>query len=108
MLCPECYCKSDVVDSREIRDSIIKRRRYCKNCKKRFGTIELPIPEEKIDKDQKFFLIGHLIKSMIETSPEKKPQKISSSGKKILRPKKAPEPDWDSMTDEEIEALIGS
>lgn len=106
MFCPECYCKSDVVDSRELHENLIRRKRYCRECKKRFMTIELPIPEAKQDKDQKIFLIGHLIQSMIETLPKTKLKKVSPTGKKILRVKKDPEPDWDKMTDEEIEKFF--
>lgn len=40
MLCPKCKNETSVIDSRDIDDIIIRRRRECDNCDYRFTTYE--------------------------------------------------------------------
>ena len=124
MLCPKCSNKSDVVDSRHLeKDNIIRRRRQCRKCEARFGTLEIQTEdlakiEDKVNLIgsalKHFLLLDHVTVSRRRTTPEKKetPEKIKRKPlKRVLTPKVTKhevEPDWDSMTDEEIEALIGS
>tara|TARA_R110000796_G_scaffold39346_1_gene98206 strand:+ start:310 stop:684 length:375 start_codon:yes stop_codon:yes gene_type:complete len=124
MLCPKCFSKSDVADSRHLeKDNIIRRRRQCKKCGNRFGTLEIQTEdlakiEDKVNLIgsalKHFLLLDHVAVSRKRITPEKKetPEKSKRKPlKRVLTPKVAKqevEPDWDSMTDEEIEALIGS
>lgn len=42
MICPECGCyDSTVIDSRQNDDGLIRRRRKCLICGKRYSTLEL-------------------------------------------------------------------
>ena len=124
MLCPKCSSKSDVADSRHLeKDNIIRRRRQCKKCGNRFGTLEIQTEdlakiEDKVNLIgsalKHFLLLDHVAVSRKRITPEKKetPEKSKRKPlKRVLTPKVAKqevEPDWDSMTEEEIEALIGS
>ena len=118
MLCPKCSSKSDVADSRHLKeDNIIRRRRHCKKCGERFGTLEIQTEdlakiEDKVNLIgsalKHFLLLDHVTVSRKSIIPEKSKRKPL---KRVLTPKVAKqevEPDWDSMTDEEIETLIGS
>lgn len=121
MLCPKCSNKSDVVDSRHLeKDNIIRRRRQCRKCEARFGTLEIQTEdlakiEDKVNLIgsalKHFLLLDHITVSRKRITPEKIKRKPL---KRVLTPRVAKvtkhevEPDWDSMTDEEIEALIGS
>jgi len=118
MLCPKCSNKSDVVDSRHLeKDNIIRRRRQCRKCEARFGTLEIQTEdlakiEDKVNLIgsalKHFLLLDHVTVSRKRITPEKSKRKPL---KRVLTPKVAKqeaEPDWDSMTDEEIETLIGS
>mgnify|MGYP003668832523 FL=1 len=124
MLCSKCLNKSDVVDSRHLlKENIIRRRRQCRKCGERFGTLEIQTEdlakiEDKVNLIgsalKHFLLLDHVTVSRKRITPEKKetPEKSKRKPlKRVLTPKVAKqevEPDWDSMTDEEIEALIGS
>lgn len=128
MLCPKCFSKSDVADSRHLeKDNIIRRRRQCKKCGNRFGTLEIQTEdlakiEDKVNLIgsalKHFLLLDHVTVSRKRITPEKKaeiPEKSKRKPfKRVLTPRVAKvtkhevEPDWDSMTDEEIETLIGS
>lgn len=128
MLCPKCSNKSDVVDSRHLeKDNIIRRRRQCRKCSKRFGTLEIQTEdlakiEDKVNLIgsalKHFLLLDNLTVSRKRITPEKKVEIPEKNKRKRLKRVLAPrvekvtqhevEPDWDSMTDEEIEALIGS
>lgn len=44
MLCPKCKNETSVVDSRDIEDTVIRRRRECDNCNYRFTTYERTEP----------------------------------------------------------------
>ena len=128
MLCPKCSNKSDVVDSRHLeKDNIIRRRRHCRKCEARFGTLEIQTEdlakiEDKVNLISSalkhFLLLDHVTVSRKSIIPEKKAEIPEKSKRKPLKRALTPrvakvtkhevEPDWDSMTDEEIEALIGS
>lgn len=121
MLCPKCSNKSDVVDSRHLtKDNIIRRRRQCRKCEARFGTLEIQTEELAKIEDKvnlissalkHFLLLDNITFSRKRITPEKIKRKPL---KRVLTPRVAKvtkhevEPDWDSMTDEEIETLIGS
>ena len=132
MLCPECSSKSDVADSRLMKENIIRRRRVCQSCKKKFTTLEVQM-EELAKIENKVQLIGSLFKHLLsldkvvvnksgtkvnvkklKKDPKVEKKVFSKNGKRILTPRPAKvtkfevEPDWDSMTDEEIENFIGS
>ena len=77
MRCVKCKGETKVKDSRSHKDTI-RRRRICKKCKHRFFTFE--VAEEK----------PKIIELKVETP------------KKRRTPKKQ-EPDFDNMTDDEIE-----
>ena len=127
MLCSKCLNKSDVVDSRHLlKENIIRRRRQCRKCGERFGTLEIQTEdlakiEDKVNLIgsalKHFLLLDHVTVSRKRITPEKKetPEKSKRKPlKRVLTPRVAKvtkhevEPDWDSMTEEEIEALIGS
>jgi len=127
MLCPKCSNKSDVVDSRHLtKDNIIRRRRQCRKCEARFGTLEIQTEdlakiEDKVNLISSalkhFLLLDNITFSRKRITAEKRetPEKIKRKPlKRVLTPRVAKvtkhevEPDWDSMTDEEIESLIGS
>jgi len=43
MKCPKCDCeKHNIIDSRPTNTNLIRRRRECIECKKRFTTYEMP------------------------------------------------------------------
>lgn len=44
MICPKCYGKTTVYDSREQDNGTVKRYRTCRECKARFVTVETIIP----------------------------------------------------------------
>jgi len=75
--CVKCKGETKVKDSRSHKDTI-RRRRICKKCKHRFFTFEVAEQPPKT------------IKLKVET-PKKR------------RISKKPEPDFDNMTDDEIE-----
>ena len=77
MRCVKCKGETKVKDSRSHKDTI-RRRRICKKCKHRFFTFEVAEEPPKI------------IELKVETP------------KKRRTPKKQ-EPDFDNMTDDEIE-----
>jgi len=53
MNCPECGGDiTHVYDTRKHDDSIVARRRICRDCKKRFSTIEL-IGKVRVKSDKK-------------------------------------------------------
>jgi len=75
------------------------RTRYCIDCKVKFNTIEV------------VFVIPPKPKK--ELAEKEKPKTVSRNGKRILRPRKPMpsieiEPDFDDLTDEELEAHIFS
>ena len=80
MRCVKCKGETKVKDSRSYQDTI-RRRRICKKCSHRFFTFEVAEEPPKI------------IELKVET-PKKR------------RISKKPEPDFDNMTDDEIEAYF--
>ena len=77
MRCVKCKGETKVKDSRSYKDTI-RRRRICKKCEHRFFTFEVAEEPPKT------------IELKVET-PKKR------------RISKKPEPDFDNMTDDEIE-----
>ena len=47
MICPNCKQKLHTVDSRELKNGNVRRRRECENCDQRFTTIEAIILDTK-------------------------------------------------------------
>ena len=96
MKCPFCnYLDSKVVDSRPIEEgSMIRRRRECPSCKKRFTTYErvddLPITVIKRDGNREVFDPHKIINGLIKAC-EKRPvsgeklQKIAYDVEKELK-----------------------
>lgn len=42
--CPNCLNeRSEVLDSRPTVEGLVRRRRYCQSCTKRFSTVEVPL-----------------------------------------------------------------
>lgn len=82
MKCPVCsYPESKVLDSRPTEDgSVIRRRRECLSCQKRFTTYEkveiLPIVVVKKDKSREVFDRNKLINGMVRAC-EKRPVTMS-------------------------------
>lgn len=54
MICPECGCRTMVVDYKRRGTKALYRRYECKNCKKRFSTLEnyFVAPEKKVSKSK--------------------------------------------------------
>ena len=93
MLCIKCKHDTKVADSRPQKDTI-RRTRVCLACKNKFRTIEILEP-------------------VVEPEVKPKPLPKAKLRKRQLKPrvnKPMPstevEPDFDEMTDEEIEAYI--
>ncbi len=93
MNCIKCGAKSKVYESRTHPSAFgetMMRRRECTKCKTRYKTIEIIMPEQS--------------KPVAVPKPEKERRK------KVRKRKPMPlhqiEPDFDNMTDEEIEAWI--
>jgi transcriptional regulator NrdR family protein len=93
MLCIKCKHDTKVADSRPQKDTI-RRTRVCLACKNKFRTIEIlePVVEPEVKP---------------EPLPKAKPRKRQLKPR-IAKPMPSTEvePDFDEMTDEEIEAYI--
>ena len=90
--CPKCkHTKSDVFDSRP-RDEGIRRRRTCQKCGTRFSTQE------------KVFVSVKASPTIERAKAPSKPVKRRLTA----TPRKSKEPDFDSMTDEQLEDYIYS
>jgi hypothetical protein len=46
--CAKCSASSDVYDSRPTHDDLIRRRRKCTQCGRRWSTLEVPKDEWKV------------------------------------------------------------
>ena len=96
LACPQCKSFKTKVLPLKVRDVTDgkTRKRECLDCSFQFITLE------------KMFILPDLPKP--KPKPKAKPTKgkFSSRGKRILRPKPRPEPDFYSMTDEELERWI--
>lgn len=94
--CPQCNSIKTKVLPLKVRD--VKegktRKRECLDCTFQFITLE------------RMYVLPELPKPAPKAKPKTKRKKFSARGKRILTPKPRPEPDFDSMTDEEIEAWI--
>lgn len=103
MKCPKCKSKSKVYDSRANGETI-RRRRRCLKCKHRYATIEiLEVKADKLDE-----LMGGVKDSLddlcnINGAPKRKKYKYKPVNRRKPTVK---EMDFESMTDEELEALI--
>lgn len=77
MKCPYCgYVDSKVLDSRQTEEgSVIRRRRECLKCQKRFTTYEkledLPIVVIKKDKTREMFDINKILNGLIRASQKR-------------------------------------
>jgi transcriptional regulator NrdR family protein len=90
--CPKCkHPKSDVYDSRPKEDGI-RRRRTCQKCEHRFSTQE------------KVFVSVKASTTIERAKPPSRPLKKRLTA----TPRKRKEPDFDSMTDEQLEDYIYS
>ena len=93
MLCIKCKRDTKVADSRPQKDTI-RRTRVCLACGNKFRTIEIlePVVEPEVKP---------------EPLPKSKPRKRQLKPR-IAKPMPSTEvePDFDEMTDEEIEAYI--
>ena len=78
------------------------RRRVCSSCQERFRTIELPMLEGFLERDL-LIALGSLVGTMMPKANQAKKQKPR---KRVLKPKPQVEPDWDKMSDEEIEKFF--
>ena len=94
--------KIDVIDSRLAKNIAIVRKRVCSSCQERFKTIELPMLEGFLERDL-LIAVGSLIGTMMPKANQAKKQKPR---KRVLKPKPQVEPDWDKMSDEEIEKFF--
>lgn len=69
MKCIFCGCEeSKVVDSRDLKDSAIRRRRQCLNCGKRYTTYEMiesnPMIVTNVDNEREPFRLEKLVESL--------------------------------------------
>lgn len=50
---PNCnYCKTEAIDSRELKEGYLtRRRRYCCKCQTRYTTLEIPIYLGLVNRD---------------------------------------------------------
>lgn len=69
MKCIFCGCNdSKVVDSRDLKDNAIRRRRECLNCGKRFTTYEMlesnPMIVTNVDNEREPFKLEKLVESL--------------------------------------------
>lgn len=92
MNCPECKSKAKVDESRT-RDNNTWRRRTCLSCGYKYQTVE------------KLF-----VKPVLKPVPKPEPIREIPKKKQIKKPTlpKKVQPDFDKMTDEELEAWIFS
>jgi len=90
MNCLKCNSSTSVVDSRPQETSAIKRRRKCGACGHRFNTIEQVLTEVTI--------IQEVVKEVVKTK------------KARIKPRNPFNDDayLDSLTDDELEELIGA
>lgn len=92
--CPQCNSTKTKVLPVHIRDieNGKTRRRECLDCKFQFITLE------------RMFVLPELPKPAPKAKPKR--NRFSKNGKRILTPKLRSEPDFDSMTDDELELWI--
>ena len=92
--CPQCDSTKTKVLPLKVRD--VKegktRKRECIDCEFRFITLE------------RMYVLPELPKPAPKSKPKRK--RLSKNGKRILTPRPRSEPDFDSMTDEELERWI--
>ena len=89
MNCIKCKGTTSVVDSRPQETSAIKRRRKCGTCGHRFNTIEQVLTEAAIVKE--------VVKEVVRIKkPKSKPRNPFNDDAYL-----------DSLSDDELEALIG-
>ena len=48
MKCPHCKGNDTMVVDSRIRNGVVRRRRMCMSCKKRFNTLEVPEEELRV------------------------------------------------------------
>jgi len=95
MLCVECKSDTKVAESRP-RNNTTWRRRKCLSCDTQFRTIEIlePIVEPKVKPEPL-------------PKPKTKPKKRQFKSRVIKQmPSTEVEPDFDEMSDDELEAYI--
>lgn len=96
--CPKCKSKKLKVVGLKPRDVCIGKPRWrqCLKCDARFTTLE------------KVFVIPEKLVSIKEPKKAPAPPKKQTRYKRKPMPSLQIEPDWDAMTDDEIEAFITS
>ena len=93
-----CFCHNAVQQQSTLKIRDVRggrtRKRECIGCGFRFITLE------------RIYVLPELPKPAPKAKPKPNGKKFSRKGKRILTPKPRSEPDFDSMTDEELERWI--
>ena len=96
LACPQCKSKETKVLPLKVRDVTDgkTRKRECLICNFQFITLET------------MYILPDLPKPKPKPKPKQKRKQFNKRSKRILKPRTRPEPDFDSMTDEELERWI--